>query len=49
MFPLSFDACLREAPPCGTKAGMRVGKRAHYHNFFSLPPGEEENEKQGSV
>ena len=49
MFPLSLDACLREVPPCGTKAGERVEVRVHYHTFVPLPPGEEENEKQGSV
>jgi hypothetical protein len=47
MFPLSLDACLREA--ASAKAGESVGVRVHYHTFVPLPPGGEENEKQGSV
>jgi len=47
MFPLSLDACLREA--ASAKAGERVGKRVHYHTFVPLAPGEKENEKRGSV
>jgi hypothetical protein len=42
-FPLSLDACLREA--ASAKAGERVGVRVHYHHFYPpplnpLPPGE---------
>ena len=36
-FPLSLDACLREAPPRGTKAGERAGVRVHYHLFYPPP------------
>jgi len=33
VFSLPLDACLREVPPCGAKAGERVGVRVEISIF----------------